>query len=97
MNKTSKLILSIILDFIGILSIAFPGIGEFTDLIWAPLSAIILFFIYKKEKVLPAVFIGFLEEFLPFSDFIPTFTLTWFYVNFLKKKKDIEASKTPIN
>jgi hypothetical protein len=30
--------------------------------------------------------ITFLEEILPFSDFIPTFTLTWIYNYRIKKK-----------
>lgn len=88
MNKTSQFIFSIILDLIGMLSILFPGFGEITDIVWAPLSAVILYFMYKKKKVLPAVFIEFLEELFPFSDFIPTFTLTWLYVNFIKKDKE---------
>jgi hypothetical protein len=31
--------------------------------------------------------ITFLEEILPFSDFIPTFTLTWIYNYWIKKNK----------
>lgn len=68
-------------------SLFFPFLGELSDIAWAPVSAIFTFIIYRKFKVYPAIFIDFVEEILPFSDFIPTLTLTWFYAYWLKKGK----------
>lgn len=88
MGKSKLLFFSLLLDAIGMLSIIFPGFGELSDLIWAPVSAYILRKMYPNKKILPAVFIAFTEEILPFSDFIPTFTLTWMYIHFFKRKKE---------
>jgi len=63
-----------------------PVIGETEDVLWAPLSAIIFYFLFGKKKfgLLGGVF-SFLEEISPGFDFIPTFTIAW-----LIRKKEIE-------
>lgn len=85
-QKTGKLILSIIFDFVGMLSYIIPGIAETTDLIWAPISGMLLVAMYKGTTGKVAGAIGALEELIPFTDIIPTFTITWFYENYLDKK-----------
>lgn len=40
------LYLSLIIDLIGFLSYLIPGIGEFIDFIWAPISALIIQIMY---------------------------------------------------
>jgi hypothetical protein len=84
--KMGKLILSLIFDFIGMLSYIFPGIAETTDLIWAPISGMLLVAMYKGTTGKVAGVIGTLEELIPFTDIIPTFTITWFYENYMDKK-----------
>ncbi len=82
-----KLILSIFLDAIGVISFGIPGIGEFQDVIWAPLSAFILMKMYPGQTGKIAGAVEFIEEILPFSDFVPTFTLTFIYTEFFRGKK----------
>jgi hypothetical protein len=91
-NKYKKLVIGIILDVIGMLSFTLPLIGEFGDVIWAPLSALIMTRMYKGTTGKVAGIVGFIEEIAPGLDVIPTFTLTWVYQYLLKDrlgKKDI--------
>ncbi|RXR16304.1 hypothetical protein EQG63_11825 [Flavobacterium amnicola] len=85
---TSKLILGLLFDFIGILSYIIPGIAETVDVIWAPISGVLLVAMYKGTIGKVAGVIGTLEELIPFTDFIPTFTLTWLYEYFQDKKNN---------
>ncbi len=73
MNKWLKLASSLAIDFFGVAN-AF-GAAEVTDLAWAPLSAIAIWLLYKKENY---SLLGFAEEILPFTDFLPTATLAWY-------------------
>ncbi len=79
-----KLLLNLVLDGIGMLSFTIPGIGEFSDIVWAPLSAYLLMKMYPGTVGKISGAISFLEEILPGSDFIPTFTLTYLYETFVK-------------
>ena len=75
----------IIMDLIGCASYVLPFLGEFTDLIFAPLSGMIFYSLFgKRLGVLGGAF-SFIEELLPGLDFIPTFTIAWFM-----RKKEIE-------
>ena len=85
--KYTKLVLSILFDTIGMLSFTLPYIGEFGDVIWAPLSALIMTYMFKGSTGKIAGLVGLLEELSPGLDFIPTFTLTWIYHYILKGKK----------
>ena len=83
MNKNlPSLKLCLILDAIGCLSYLAPGIGEISDIIWAPLSAIIFFFMFKRRLGVFGGMVEFAEELSPGLDFIPTFTIAWW----LRKK-----------
>lgn len=84
-QKTTKLVLGILFDLIGMMSFLAPGFGELTDVIWAPISGLILASMYKGATGKIAGTIDFIEELIPGLDFIPTFTLTWIYVYLLKK------------
>lgn len=85
-RKTTKLILGIVFDLIGMLSYLIPGIAETLDIVWAPISGFLLVAMYKGCTGKVAGIIGFLEEILPFTDVIPTFTLTWIYQYIFKKE-----------
>ncbi|RZN82674.1 MAG: hypothetical protein EVB11_07440 [Winogradskyella sp.] len=86
MKKYSKLLLSLFLDAMGYISFIIPGIGEFSDIIWAPLAGFIMTKLYKGKTGRIAGVIAFLEEAFPFSDVVPTFTVMWFYTYILNKK-----------
>mgnify|MGYP001377316886 FL=1 len=89
-DKASKLILSLLFDGIGMLSYLVPVFAEVTDLVWAPISGILLITMYKGTIGKLAGVFGFIEELVPFIDFIPTFTITWFYTYVIKGGKGQE-------
>ena len=84
-TKNRDLVLGLLLDFVGYFSYAIPFLGEFADVVWAPISALLLSKIYKGSVGKIAGTFEFIEEILPFTDFIPTFTLTWIYTYIIKK------------
>ena len=87
-NGLKLLILSILFDGIGMLSFVIPFIGEFSDIIWAPLSAFLIYKMYKGMEGKLGSVITFIEEAGIFgTDFLPTFTLTWIYKYVIKKSK----------
>lgn len=73
-------------DAIGTLSFAIPLVGEFTDVIWAPLAGYLMTWMYKGKAGKIAGVVTFLEEAIPFTDFIPSFTIMWFYTYVIKKE-----------
>ncbi|MEP1488586.1 MAG: hypothetical protein ABJL44_12875 [Algibacter sp.] len=85
MNKYKKLAISILFDAIGCVSFLIPGIGEFTDIVWAPASAYFMTKLYKGKKGKIAAAVSFIEEAIPGLDIIPTFTLMWFYTYVFSK------------
>lgn len=84
-NKTRDLILGILFDTIGMLSFSVPLIGEFSDVIWAPISGLLMMWMYKGSVGKIGGVFSFLEEIFAFTDFIPTFTLAWIYKYVIKK------------
>jgi hypothetical protein len=85
-NKIRDFFLSILFDGIGMLSFSLPVIGEFTDVVWAPLSFLIMVWMYKGTVGKVAGLVSFMEELLPVTDIIPSFTIMWYYTYFLIKK-----------
>ena len=86
-KKQKQLLLSLLFDAIGMFSYALPFLGEFADFAWAPISGIILASMYKGTVGKVGGVISFLEELLPFTDVLPTFTLTWIYTYYFSKEK----------
>ena len=86
-NKWRNLLLGLLLDGIGMLSFVIPGIGEFSDIIWAPVSGWLMTRIYKGRVGQVAGIVAFVEELLPGFDFIPSFTLMWIYTYLIKGGK----------
>jgi hypothetical protein len=70
------------------LSFIVPLLGELSDVIWAPIAAYIMTRIYKGTVGKAGGVIAFVEEIVPFTDLIPSFTLMWIY-NYAKKKDRI--------
>lgn len=84
MDKTQKspsLLFCMIMDAIGCLTYAVPGLGELGDIVWAPVSGLIFAFTFGGKKGMAGGLFNFIEEALPGTDFIPTFTIMWFLVN----------------
>lgn len=86
-KKYTLLLLGFVFDIIGMLSFLVPGIGEFSDVIWAPISSLLIYKMYKGVVGKTAGVISFFEEIVPGLDIIPTFTLTWIYKFLIKKGK----------
>ncbi len=87
-KKQRLLLLSLLFDAIGMLSFAIPFIGEFSDIIWAPLAAWLMTRMYKGRIGEIAGVVTFIEEILPGMDFLPTFTMMWFYTYVFKRSKN---------
>jgi len=87
MNKYKKLLIGIILDALGYASFFIPGVGEFSDIVWAPVSGWVMTKLYKGKAGKIAGVISFVEEALPGMDVIPTFTLMWLYTYVFNKNK----------
>ena len=86
-NKYSLLVLGIVFDAIGMLSFVIPGVGEFTDVIWAPIASFLIYKMYKGTEGKIGGLITFVDEIMPGLDVIPTFTLMWIYKFLIKKQK----------
>ena len=91
-NKYKLLKKGILYDFIGMSTMFIPVIGPFLDIIWAPYAAIKMNEMYDGKEGKIASIIVFIEEVLPISDYIPTFTLMWLYTFVLAPKKDVEVT-----
>lgn len=83
--KKKMLVKGLVYDAIGMVSMSIPLIGPFLDLLWAPYAAKTMSKMYPGSKGKIASVIVFLEEILPFTDIIPTFTLMWLYTYVWKK------------
>eukprot|EP00546_Thalassionema_frauenfeldii_P017006 CAMPEP_0178902152 /NCGR_PEP_ID=MMETSP0786-20121207/4448_1 /TAXON_ID=186022 /ORGANISM="Thalassionema frauenfeldii, Strain CCMP 1798" /LENGTH=122 /DNA_ID=CAMNT_0020573391 /DNA_START=389 /DNA_END=757 /DNA_ORIENTATION=+ len=62
------------MDLAGDASELIPFLGEFTDVAFAPAEAAMLQLLFKSPLI--SAF-GFAEEILPFTDVVPTFTMSW--------------------
>lgn len=89
-KKYRLLLIGIVFDVIGMLSFTIPGIGELSDVVWAPLSVYLITKMYKGVAGKVAGGVSFLEEIgVLGTDFLPTFTLTWLYKYVIKKGKEV--------
>lgn len=84
--KNKLLVKSLIYDGIGMASSFIPLVGPLIDLAWAPIAAGKMKQMYPGKNGKLASIIVFLEEILPFTDVIPTFTLMWVYTYVWSKK-----------
>ncbi len=83
----------IIYDAVGMVTMAIPVVGPFLDILWAPYAAKKMSEMYDGSEGKIAAVIVFIEELLPMSDFIPTFTLMWMYT-FVWKSERKSAPQT---
>ncbi|MDO1514640.1 hypothetical protein Q2T41_18460 [Maribacter confluentis] len=93
-KKYKQLLMGLLFDGIGMLSFAIPFVGEFSDIVWAPLSGWLMTRMYKGKVGQAAGIFTFVEEIIPGFDIIPSFTLMWLYTYVFKseeKGKTIEV------
>jgi hypothetical protein len=86
-NKVPSLALCILLDLIGYASFSLPFLGELSDLIWAPVSGLIFYRLFGGKMGIFGGGFSFLEELLPFTDFIPSFSIAWAMRYFAREKE----------
>ena len=91
-DKYKLLAASLFFDAIGMLSFALPLIGEFSDIVWAPISAMLIYKMYGGREGRIAGMVSFIEEIIPGLDIIPTFTLTWLYTYAIANKEHSDTS-----
>lgn len=97
MNKQfPSLLLCILLDVIGYASFTVPVLAEFSDILWAPVSGFIFYKLFGGWKGAIGGIFAFTEEILPFTDFIPTFTIAWFIKYFSTSKKTANLFIKPV-
>ena len=77
-KQPPTLLFCILMDAIGCMTYLLPGLGEFGDIIWAPISGIIFYKTFGGWKGAFGGIFNFIEEILPGTDFIPSFTIMWF-------------------
>jgi hypothetical protein len=77
-QTSNSLIFCVLMDIIGYATYTIPFLGEFGDIIWAPISALIFYKTFGGWKGAFGGIFNFIEEALPFTDFIPSFTIMWF-------------------
>ena len=92
-RQRPSLIFCILMDILGAATYAIPAIGEFADIIWAPIPAIIFYMAFGGWKGAFGGIFNFVEEILPGTDFIPTFTIVWIWKYFTEKKIDSSFKK----
>ena len=89
MKKQPSLQLCLLLDAIGCIPfVVVPFLGEAFDIVWAPISAIIFYFVFGKRKALFGAAFSLVEELIPVVNFIPTFTIAWLWQKYFIKRPD---------
>ncbi|MFV8225938.1 hypothetical protein [Christiangramia aquimixticola] len=77
----------LVYDLAGMATVAIPFIGPFLDLLWAPYASRKMREMYPGKNGKLASVIVFIEEILPGTDIIPTFTLMYLYTHVWKRSK----------
>ena len=79
-QKRKHLTLSLLIDGVGMLSYLLPVLGEFTDVFYGAISGVIIFMMYKQNRVVGILggLFGAGEEIFV-ADFMPTASLLWLY------------------
>ena len=93
MNKLQgSLFFCLLMDAIGYATYAIPFLGELGDLVWAPVSAVLFFKTFGGWKGAFGGVFSLVEELLPGTDFIPTFTLMWAWQRWMAPKQAVTTA-----
>lgn len=95
-QKSPSLLFCILMDAVGYLSFAIPGVGELIDVAWAPISAAIFARTFGGKQGMVGGIFNFIEELMPGMDFIPSFTIMWFMTNKLNLFNKNKATIIPV-
>ena len=95
-NKINKLILCLLLDVVGYVSFTIPFVGEFSDIIWAPIAAIISYKMFGQKCGKYTALATFTEELLPFTDIIPSFTIFCLLFDWMGVGNDKKTISLPL-
>lgn len=85
-KKYKKLIWCIILDSIGMASYSMPML----DVAWAPFAAFLSYRMFGEKRGKYTALFTFIEEALPFTDAIPSFTIFWIMFDLVGLSKESE-------
>lgn len=88
--------LCILLDLIGMATYILPGLGESADIVWAPISGFIFYKLFGGRFGIIGGVLNFLEEIIPFTDIIPSFTIAW-VIRYISASKEKEKNKLNTN
>ncbi len=89
-QKYKKLLQCVALDAVGMITMAIPAVGPFLDILWAPVAASISYKMFGEKRGKYTSLITFVEELLPATDVVPSFTIFWFLFDFLQIGKEKE-------
>ncbi len=89
-QKQPALLICLVMDLLGYASYALPFLGEFGDVIWAPVSGLIFYRLFGGWKGAMGGIFNFIEELLPGLDFIPSFTVMWI-IKFVRKQQQAKS------
>ncbi|HYC38854.1 MAG TPA: hypothetical protein VEB63_00070 [Chitinophagaceae bacterium] len=78
MKRRPSLLFCVLMDLLGYASFSVPVVGELLDLAWAPVSSLIFLLAFGVRRGSAGAVFHFIEELLPGTDFIPSFTIMWF-------------------
>lgn len=94
MNKQqTSLGFCILMDAVGYATYALPFLGEFADIVWAPISAFVFYKTFGGWKGAFGSVFNFAEELLPGLDFIPSFSIMWALNRFSAAKTNTAVIK----
>ena len=94
MNKQqTSLWFCILMDAVGYATYALPFLGEFADIVWAPISAFVFYKTFGGWKGAFGSVFNFAEELLPGLDFIPSFSIMWALNRFSSAKTNTAIIK----
>ena len=91
-KRQPSLAFCLVMDLLGYATYGLPVFGELADLIWAPISGLVFFVTFGGWRGALGGMFDMVEELLPGTDFIPSFTIMWFIRYFQNRR----ASSLPV-
>jgi hypothetical protein len=88
MSRKPSLLLCIVMDLLGAATYLLPIFGESFDMLFAPISAVVYYFTFGGKLGIMGGTANFVEEILPGTDIIPTFTITWLILRYKEKHQE---------